>query len=206
MSTTGVIVLIIVAAAIVLAIAAFVSWRARRRAQLRERFGTEYDRAVDRAPNRRAAERDLLDRADRRDQLDITPLSPQAAERYRTEWRVCQERFVDTPAESVAQAHSLVTAVMRDRGYPTTDDDERVSMLSVDHADVMDNYRAGMRTQQTWRQSGTTDTEGLRQAMQHYRTVFERLVSETDSDATAYPTGPEATTGTTAESRTLRRS
>jgi hypothetical protein len=201
MSTTGVIALIIVAAVVVLAIAAFVSWRARRRAQLRERFGPEYDRAVDRAPNRRTAERDLLERTDRRDQLDITPLDPQAAERYRTEWRVCQERFVDTPAESVAQAHSLVTAVMRDRGYPTTDDDERVSMLSVDHADVLDNYRAGMRTQETWRANGSTDTEDLRQAMQHYRTVFDRLVSETGKDATAYPAG----TDTTTDSRTTAR-
>ena len=204
MSTTSVIVLIAVAVVVLLAIAVAAALRARRRAQLRDRFGSEYDRAVDRAPNRRTAERDLRERADRREQLDIRPLDPQSATRYRDEWRVVQERFVDTPAESVAQAHSLVNAVMRERGYPTTDDDERISMLSVDHADVMDRYRTGMRTEQSWRASGAgqdsrasgaTDTEELRLAMQHYREVFDRLVAETDTAAGAYPAD---TTGGTA--------
>ena len=195
MSTTSVIVLIAVAVVVLLAIAVAAALRARRRAQLRDRFGSEYDRAVDRAPNRRTAERDLRERADRREQLDIRPLDPQSATRYRDEWRVVQERFVDTPAESVAQAHSLVNAVMRERGYPTTDDDERISMLSVDHADVMDRYRTGMRTEQSWRASGETDTEELRLAMQHYREVFDRLVAETDTAAGAYPAD---TTGGTA--------
>jgi hypothetical protein len=199
MSTTGVIILIAIAAIALLAIAAFVAWRARRRAQLRDRFGPEYDRAVDQAPNRRTAERDLQERSDRYEQLDITPLDPDAADRYRTEWRVAQERFVDAPAESVAQAHTLVTSVMRDRGFPTADDDERVSMLSVEHADVMDHYRTGMRTEQTWRSNGETDTEDLRLAMQHYRAVFDRLVSDTGDSA--YPTDSDATT----ESRTRSR-
>src|SRR4051812_7281375 len=103
MSTTGLIVLIAVAAVVVLALVALASWRARRRAQLQDRSGSEYDRAVARAPNRRTAERELRERSDRRDQLDIVPLDPQVAERYRDEWRVAQERFVDAPAESVAQ-------------------------------------------------------------------------------------------------------
>jgi hypothetical protein len=199
MSTTDVIILIAIAAIAVIAIAAFVAWRARRRAQLRDRFGSEYDRAVDQAPNRRTAERELQERSDRYEELDITPLDPDAADRYRTEWRVAQERFVDAPAESVAQAHTLVTSVMRERGYPTADDDERVSMLSVEHADVMDHYRTGMRTEQTWRSNGETDTEDLRLAMQHYRAVFDRLVS--DTDASAYPADGDATT----ESRTRSR-
>src|SRR3954451_6438529 len=111
MSTTGLIVLVVVAAAAVLAVVAFLSWRARRRAQLRDRFGSEYDRAVDQAPNRRTAERDLRERTERRGELHITPLDPSAAERYSTEWRLAQERFVDAPAESVGQAHILVTEV-----------------------------------------------------------------------------------------------
>jgi hypothetical protein len=113
------------------------------------------------------------------------------AERFRGEWRLTQERFVDAPAESVAGAHRLLREVLSTRGYPTSDDDERVAMLSVDHADVLDRYRRGMATEQRWRDSGTTDTEDLRQAMQHYRSVFDRVVGET-SDArdggNAYPT------------------
>src|SRR5690242_20386162 len=140
MSTTDVIVIVVLAALLVLAIAAFAVVRARRRAQLREQFGSEYDRAVADAPNRRTAERDLRERTARREELDIRPLEPIAAERYREEWRLAQQRFVDAPAESVAQAHGLVTAVLQERGYPTEDDDERTSMLSVDHADVMDRY------------------------------------------------------------------
>jgi hypothetical protein len=203
MSTTSIIVLNAVAAAVLLLIAVVAAWRARRRAQLRDQFGSEYDRAVDSAPNRRTAERDLRERADRREQLDIRPLAPESATRYRDEWRVVQERFVDTPAESVAQAHSLVTAVMRERGYPTTDDEERTSMLSVDHADVMDHYRSGMRTQETWRANGQTDTEDLRLAMQHYREVFDRLVAETDTGADAYPA--DTTTDSTDRSTTGAR-
>jgi hypothetical protein len=183
-----VITVILIAAIVVVALAVLAAWRARRRATLRSQFGSEYDRTVDDAGSRRRAERDLRERSARHEQLDIRPLDPRAAERYSAEWRLVQERFVDAPAESVAQAHTLVRTVMDDRGYPTDDDGERASMLSVDHADVMESYRAGMQTEQTWRSSGKTDTEDLRQAMQHYRLVFDRLVSETA--APAFPEEP----------------
>ena len=187
MSTTAIVILVVAVVVGVLLVAAVVAaLQARRRTALRERFGPEYDRVVGDADSRRDAEHDLQQRTERRQQLDIRPLDPQTAARYRDEWGVVQERFVDSPAESVAQAHSLVTAVLRDRGYPTTDEDERISMLSVDHADVLDHYRDGMRTEQSWRDSGNADTEELRIAMQHYREVFERVVAET-SDGDAYP-------------------
>jgi hypothetical protein len=189
--STLVTVIVIVAAVVVLALVVAAVWSARRRASLRSRFGPEYDQTIAAAGSRRAGERELRDRASRRDELDIRPLDPRAAERYCAEWRLVQERFVDAPAESVAQAHTLVTAVMSDRGYPTSDDDERTSMLSVDHADVMAQYRTGMRTEQEWRSSGTADTEELRQAMRHYRDVFDRLVGETG--APAYPEDRSAT-------------
>jgi hypothetical protein len=187
MSTTAIVILVVAVVVGLLLIAAVVAaLQARRRTALRERFGPEYDRVVSDADNRRTAERDLQERTERREQLDIRPLDPQAAMRYRDEWRVVQERFVDSPAEAVAQAHALVTAVLRDRGYPTTDEDERMSMLSVDHADVLDHYRDGMSTEQSWRDGDDTDTEDLRIAMQHYREVFDRLVSDTSDDGT-YP-------------------
>jgi hypothetical protein len=186
MSTTAVIILVVAIVVVALLVAAaLAAVQARRRAALRDRYGSEYDRTVDDADNRRAAERELRDRTERRERLDIRPLEPLAAQRYRDEWRVVQERFVDSPAEAVAQAHGLVTSVLRERGYPTTDEDERISMLSVDHADVLEHYRTGMRTEQRWRDSGQADTEDLRLAMQHYREVFDRMVADTDSSA--YP-------------------
>jgi hypothetical protein len=202
MSTTAIVILVAAVVVGVLLIAAVVAaLQARRRAALRDRYGSEYDRVVGDADSRREAERDLQQRTERREQLDIRPLDPEAAERYRDEWRVVQERFVDSPAESVAQAHALVTAVLRERGYPTTDEDERMSMLSVDHSDVLDHYRDGMRTEQSWRDGDDTDTEELRIAMQHYREVFERLVVATSDDGTYPDDRSQSSTRTTSVDR-----
>jgi hypothetical protein len=180
---------IIVVVAIVLvvfAVLAVIGLQRRRR--LRSQFGGEYDRALATTGGRRAAERELRGRTERRRQLDITPLDPATAARYREQWTDVQARFVDAPAESVSQAHSLLTMVMSERGYPVNDSDERMSMLSVDHADVMDHYRAGMDIENRWRRDGKANTEALRQAMQHYREVFGRVVGETASDE-VYPEG-----------------
>jgi hypothetical protein len=203
-SRNTLITIIAIAAVVVLAIIVFAALRARRRPRLRSRFGPEYDRAVEGAGSRREAERELSTRAERREQLDIRPLDTAAAQRYREQWALVQQRFVDAPAESVGQAHSLLTMAMGERGYPIDDTDERASMLSVDHADVMDNYRAGMRTEQAWRKSGTADTEELRQAMQHYREVFGRVVGETVDGDDAYPDDEQTTTSSKAGSTSGR--
>ena len=196
-------VIIIIAAVVVVAIVAAVALTARRRSQLRSTYGDEYDRTVRDTGGKRAAAKELRDRQARHDELEISPLDPAVAQRYRDEWRLVQESFVDTPAESVASAHRLLQDVLGTRGYPTRDDDERVAMLSVDHADVLDRYRQGMRTEQAWRDAGSTDTEELRQAMQHYRAVFDRVVGETDGGAQTYP---QDGADTSRESRVRRTS
>lgn len=175
--STVVITVIAIAAAIVVALLVLAAWRARRTQSLRTQFGSEYDYAVEDSDSRRDAERDLRDRAKRRDQLDIRDLSPAAAMRYQEQWLTVQQQFVDTPAQSVHDAQTLVTSVMRERGYPTDTQDERSAMLSVDHSDVMDNYRAATDIDVRG-QAGTASTEDLRQAMQHYRTLFDRLLGE----------------------------
>jgi hypothetical protein len=179
--------LIVIAAVLVALVVIALVWRQRQQSRLRGTFGSEYDRTVDDAGSKRAAVRELKERKARHDELEITPLDPTVAQRYRAEWRLVQERFVDEPAESVASAHRLLQDALAARGYPTRDDDERVAMLSVDHADVLDRYREGMRTEDNWRRRGTTETEELRQAMQHYRSVFDRVVGETADDEHAYP-------------------
>jgi len=197
-------VIIVIAAVIVLAIIVAIALQARSRARLRGTFGSEYDRTVDDAGSKRAATRELKDRKARHDELEIRPLDPTVAQRYRDEWRLTQERFVDAPAESVASAHRILQDALAARGYPTRDDDERVAMLSVDHADVLDRYREGMRTEQAWRERGSSDTEDLRQAMQHYRSVFDRVVGETTDDA--YPAGDDEDVSETSRARSVRRS
>jgi len=179
--------LIIAAVVVVAVVLAALWWRQERTRRLRSQFGDEYDRTIEESDSRRDGERDLRERVDRRDELDIVPLSPDAAARYSEEWRGVQERFVDAPAESVAEADVLVMQVMRDRGYPVDDFDRRAADVSVDHPDVVSNYRSGHAIADRSR-AGEADTEELRQAVVHYRSLFEVLLVE---DATDHDQGDD---------------
>lgn len=171
-------------AVLALAIGAATSWmivRRRHHHRLRERFGSEYDRVLESTGDRRAVEEELLRREQRVMQFDIRPLSPEQRSRYAEDWRMVQASFVDTPAPAVADADTLVTEVMRMRGYPMGDFEQRAEDLSVDHPRVVENYRAArglaVRTER-----GEADTEDLRQAMIHYRELFEDLLEQPVSD------------------------
>lgn len=158
----------------IVAAAVFVS-RGRRSTKLREGFGPEYERVVDQTGDQREAERELEGRRRRREELEIRPLSPAARERYAEDWRSVQERFVDDPEDAIGSADLLVIALMRERGYPMDDFEQRVADVSVDHPDVVENYRHGHRLVEDHR-AGRGSTEDLRQAMVHYRAVFEQLL------------------------------
>jgi hypothetical protein len=173
---------------VVLAVVAAVAWtvmQSRRRAALQSRFGPEYDRAVAQSGDRRAAESQLAELADRRDQLDVRDLDPEVRSRYDAQWAGVQARFVDEPGQAVADADGLVTAVMRDRGYPVEDFSERAAMLSTDHADVVEHYRAAHDAHARHMQSGAADTEDLRQAFVHYRSLYGALTGSADGSADA---------------------
>jgi hypothetical protein len=169
--------LIVIAAVVVVAL---VIWRAladRRTRGLRDRFGPEYDRTLDDAETKREAEAELAARAERRDELEITPLPPGARERYVAEWQRVQARFVDDPDGAAREADMLIQSVMRDRGYPMDDFDQRAADVSVDHPQVVEAYREAHRlTRASALGDGTT--EDLRRAMQHYRSLFDELVEE----------------------------
>jgi hypothetical protein len=170
--------IIVVAVIVVLALAAWFGWNQLRRRQLRARFGPEYDRAVADGENRRAAERELAERQKRHEQLDIKPLSSAERDRYAQQWALIQQQFVDHPTAAVAQADRLVTVVMGERGYPTEGYQQQVADLSVRHASALDHYRHAHDVQS--RSTGTrVPTEELREAMVHYRSLFEDLL---DSD------------------------
>lgn len=168
---------IIVAVVVLLVLAAaFVIAQRRRRTQaLQGRFGPEYDRTLDRTDSRGQAEAELQQRQERREALDIRPLSPAARDRFASSWEMTQQRFVDDPPGAVAEGHRLVIAVMRQRGYPMDDFEQRAADVSVDHPELVENYRAAYGISQR-SEAGRASTEELRQAALHYRALFDELL------------------------------
>jgi hypothetical protein len=176
---------IIIAAVAVLVTGAIV-WFAinkRRTQQLREQFGPEYDRTLEGYDDRREAESELQARRARRENLDIRPLDPASRRRYATQWKDVQSRFVDEPAAALTQANGLVLMVMRERGYPTEDFDQRAADVSVDHPQVVENYRAANAISARVG-SDQASTEDMRQGLVHYRALFAELLDERDGDET----------------------
>jgi hypothetical protein len=176
------IVIAVAAALVLLAVIGAVLTRARRTTRLQDRFGPEYKRTVDRRGGKRDAEAELAERERQRERLDIVPLRPEARERYVESWSAVQGQFVDDPAAAVGEADRLVTDVMRERGYPIDDFEQRAADISVDHPDVAENYRAAhavyLRSDR-----GEASTEDLRQGFVHYRALFDALL-ETREPAT----------------------
>ncbi|TDD22249.1 hypothetical protein [Nonomuraea diastatica] len=176
--TTYIWVAVVVIAVVALAAVAYVVQQQKRRNHLRERFGPEYERIVADHDNRRDAEQELLDREQRHSELDIRPLPEESRETYANRWTEVQERFVDAPSFAVTEADQLVTAVMAERGYPTEDFEQRLSDLSVGHAATLDHYRTAHEISGRAAEKKAS-TEELRQAMVHYRALFEELLHET---------------------------
>jgi hypothetical protein len=174
--STGTIVAIIVVVIVVAALIAVASLGARRR-RLRERFGPEYDRAVEGSDSKLKAESELAGREKRAKHLDIRPLDAAAQDRYARQWTAIQEQFVDDPVRAVTDAHSLITSVMNDRGYPTENAAQIMADLSVKHASTLENYRTA-KDFSSRAADGMASTEDLRQAMVHYRTLFRDLLGD----------------------------
>ena len=172
------IVLVVVIVAVFMA-AMWAARRSSRTERLRDSFGPEYDRTVESSPGRREAEQELEDRRRRREQLDIRPLAPATRQRYAGMWTDAQRRFVDAPGEAVREADVLVIEVMRERGYPMESFEQRASDVSVDHADVVENYRAAHAIS-LGNDRGLATTEDLRRAMVHYRALFDVLLVDVD--------------------------
>jgi hypothetical protein len=182
-----------VVAVVAIIVVALVVWQALKTRQtrtLQDRFGPEYDRTLERADGKREGEADLAARVKRRDELDIRPLPSAARDRYTEDWQHVQARFVDDPRGAVQESDALIGSVMRERGYPVDDFEQRAADVSVDHPRVVENYRAGHRL------AGSGDTEEQRQAMVHYRALFDELLEdsadrglERDDARTAQSTG-----------------
>lgn len=173
MSTGAIVAIVVVIVLLVLAVLVAVPMMRRR--QLKSRFGPEYDRAVEAHDDRGAAERELRDRERRHAGLEIRSLPAERREHYGQQWAELQERFVDDPGSAVAEADELVTALMAERGYPTDGYEQQLADLSIDHSRTLDHYRSAHETRQRVGGDGAS-TEDLREAMVHYRTLFEDLL------------------------------
>jgi hypothetical protein len=160
---------------VVVAVAAWLYGRKRRAATagLRQKFGPEYERAV--LMHGSKAEAKLVDREKRVERLNIRDLDSREYERYSKQWQAVQSRFVDSPKGAVAEADDLVSSVMKARGYPVSDFDQRAADISVDHPRVVENYRSAHQIALRVGKDQAT-TEELRTAMIHYRSLFEELV------------------------------
>jgi len=176
----GLTILVVVAVVVVIALIAWSVGKRKRSAALQRRFGPEYDHRIEEHGDRKAAEAELLDVSKRRRAIEVRPLSAGARDRYADEWRQVQSHFVDQPDQAVGEADRLVAAVMVERGYPVEDFDDQIDMVAVDHPAVAENYRAahGIHQRNAERLASTDD---LRQALIHYRSLFEELLADTDN-------------------------
>jgi FtsZ-interacting cell division protein ZipA len=176
MDTTSLILTIV--AVIVVAAIAVVGLKIAKQKQsrrLRERYGSEYERAVAEHGDERAAESALRDREKQHRKLDLKDLNQQQRDDYDRRWKDLQAEFVDDPSRAVRGADQLVVEIMKVRGYPVDDFDQRAENLSVDHPETTSRYREA-RTIARANEDGTADTENLRQAVTSYRELVRALV------------------------------
>lgn len=191
MPSWGWILIAVAVVVVALALIAVVSRAVNRRRteRLQERFGPEYERTVNQVGGQRAAEKELASRERNRQKLDIVPLSPEARERYAAHWREVQTAFVDNPSSAVGQADRLVAQVMRERGYPIDDFDQRAADISVDHPHVAENYRTAHMIHLS-QERADIGTEAQREAIVHYRALFEELLGPDEDRARGHEDDP----------------
>ena len=173
--TTQMVVLLI-AVIVIVAVAAILVLRGRS-AKLRARFGPEYDRVVAEKGNRFKAEAELESVEKRVKSYSLQTLSAADRDRFQQSWRKIQATFVDDPARALSEADQLLGTAMLARGYPPSDFEQRAAEVSVDHATVVENYRAGHEIAVRHSQRQAT-TEDLRKGMIHYRALFDELMGE----------------------------
>lgn len=174
--TTTLILAIVVGLVVISAVVWVVAQR-KGSEKLQESFGPEYQRAVDEHGDRRTAESALKERRERVEKLNIRSLTTEDRTRFSDSWRSVQAQFVDDPNRAVKDADRLVGEVMQTRGYPIGDFEQRVADVSVDHPRVVEHYRAA-HSVALRNEEGEAGTEDLRQAMTHYRALFEDLLDD----------------------------
>ncbi|MCW5980722.1 MAG: hypothetical protein KIT09_21760 [Bryobacteraceae bacterium] len=189
---------------------AFYKFKIEPSKRLKQQFGPEYDKAVREYGSEARAEAELARREQRVSKLHIRSLTPSQRETFRRDWLEGQARFVDDPGLAVAEADRLIAEVMEERGYPVHDFEQQAADISVHYPTVVENYRAAHRIELR-RRENTADTEDLRQALVHYRELFEELLGEpervsyTEDDVAARRSGMTTRTLREEERPVIRR-
>jgi hypothetical protein len=174
-SQTLIIVAITVVVCALIAAAVWYAVDKARSRRLKEHFGPEYDHVMHRMKNRNLAEAELQEREQRVKKYRIIPLSSQDRAHYRETWAAVQNRFVDDPQAAVKEGHRQIFEVMEKRGYPVANFEQAAADLSVDYPEVVQNYRAASAIAER-NHKGEAETEELRQALVHYRALFNELL------------------------------
>ena len=175
--------------------------RRARSESLRSKFGNEYDQALREHGSRTKAERELIERSEQVKKYDIVPLQASDRERFRRDWLKVEQRFLERPTTAVVEADELIADIMRSRGYPMGDFDRHAADLSVTHPRIVQHYRAGHKV--IGIAPGSASTEDLRQAMLHYRALFDELINDRIGDDVVGDV-PRANEVATAPRRDLR--
>jgi hypothetical protein len=179
----------VIAAIAVVAVIAVAAWffhRKRQSVGLQDRFGAEYNRTVENLGSQSKAESELKARERRVERLEITTLAPAEAARFSESWKALQGRFVDNPTSVVVQADELVRQLMLRRGYPMGDFEHRAADISVDHPDVVQHYRAAQAIAVRG-ETGAASTEEQRNAVVHYRALFDELLEVDETKPKVVP-------------------
>jgi hypothetical protein len=176
-TNTTMIVLAIVVALIIGGFLGMILSRRQRTKQLQEKFGPEYERTVNQLGDKRQAEDELAARLDHVKTLDIRPLSTEETERFTNEWQMTQAEFVDSPLAALQKADRVLREVMKAKGYPVQDFEQRASDISVDYPELVSDYR-GLHMIAVKSDDEEVSTEEMRQAMIHARALFENLVKK----------------------------
>jgi hypothetical protein len=177
LTNTTVIILAIVVALIIGGLLGMVLSRRQRTKHLQEKFGPEYERTINQLGDKRQAESELEARLDHVKTLNIRPLSGEETGRFTNEWRMTQAEFVDEPLVALQKADRLLREVMKAKGYPVEDFDQRAADISVDYPELVADYR-GLHLIAIKSDDDEVSTEEMRQAMVHGRALFENLVSK----------------------------
>jgi hypothetical protein len=179
MNTT--LIVLIIAVLIVIGLVSMVVARRERSKRLEEHFGPEYERAMSEIGDQTQAEKELEKRIAHKKELNIRPLSAEEVNRYGLQWQDIQRDFVDEPLTALQKADQLIQEVMRLKGYPVEDFEERAALISVDYPQLVADYR-GMHSIAVKQVKDQVSTEDMRQAIVHARSLFESLIRQAPED------------------------
>jgi hypothetical protein len=177
LTNTTQLVLVAVIFLIIGGVIAMAVMRLQRTKRLRDRFGSEYERAINELGDKRQAENELDARLAHVNTLKIRPLTAEEVNRYSLEWQQTQTEFVDEPLTALQKADRLIRDVMKARGYPVEDFEQRAADISVDYPELVTDYR-GMHLIAVKEHEDEVSTEEMRQAMVHGRALFENLIKQ----------------------------